>query len=167
MAFSSRDQMCITCGFKIPAGKPFIEECGVTKCIYCVSEPKDTHGMYTENENNPPDNQWKPRLLEAAIEATTGARNKDYGNPWENHNRTAELWAFWLRNSKGIDVILTDLDVCMFNMLQKISRLTNGVEHYDSWVDLAGYAGNAGVCMDVHSGKIKVSGVPQDEIGEL
>lgn len=127
---------------------------------------KDAHGMYTE-QSQPATNQWTPRLLEAAIEATTGARNADYGNPWDNHNRTAELWSFWLRHSKGIDVILTDLDVCMFNMLQKISRLTNGVEHYDSWVDLAGYAGNAGVCMDVHSGKIKVSGVPQDEIGEL
>jgi hypothetical protein len=97
---------------------------------------------------------WKARLLQEAIEITTSTRNRDYGDPWENHDRTAEIWNWWIKNRFGIDLKLTDLDVCMFNILQKQSRLTNSPEHYDSWVDIAGFAGNAGVCMDHASGRI-------------
>lgn len=165
------------------------------KCLIGMANrkesPKDEHGMYTEPpdespipgpcsncgdpshwrpdcpELRPTPTTWTPRLLEEAIAAVSGARNKDYGNPWENHQRTAELIEWWLKHAKGVEVIITDLDVCMINILQKASRLSHDPEHWDGWKDIAGYAGNAGVCMDVHDGKIKVSGVPQDEIGEL
>lgn len=34
------------------------------------------------------------------------------------------------------------LDVCAFNMLQKISRLAHTKDHRDSLVDICGYAAN-------------------------
>jgi hypothetical protein len=92
--------------------------------------------------------KWTARLLEEALDAVTGERNRDYGDPWDNHQRTAEAWAWWLKHRHGVDLALTDLDVCMLNILQKQSRLAQTVSHDDSWKDIAGFAGNAGACMD-------------------
>ena len=97
--------------------------------------------------------KWRPRLLQECVDVITGDRNRDYGDPWENHERTAEIFRWWIKSRFGVDVAIGALDVCMFNDLQKSSRLANSIEHWDSWKDKAGYCGNAGVILDHKAGK--------------
>lgn len=40
------------------------------------------------------------------------------------------------------------LDVCAFNVLQKLSRLANTPDHHDSQVDIAGYIANWEMILD-------------------
>lgn len=64
-------------------------------------------------------------------------RREDYGTPAENHARTAALWSAYLGG-----ITITARDVCMLNILQKVSRdAYNGKR--DNLVDIAGYAENA------------------------
>lgn len=70
-----------------------------------------------------------------------GARPQDYGTPFDNHGRTARLWSVYL----GKDV--TPEDVCMLNILQKVSRGINSITR-DTLVDIAGYAANVEMVID-------------------
>lgn len=74
-------------------------------------------------------------ILAEAGDAVHGDRRKDYGSPLENHDRTAKLWSSYL------GVTVTAEDVCMLNILQKISRARHAMKR-DNLVDIAGYAAN-------------------------
>lgn len=82
-----------------------------------------------------------PTILDLADEATRGDRQRDYGHPSDNHGRTAMLWTHYL----GIPV--TADDVCMLNILQKVSRARHKLTR-DTLVDVAGYARNAEMIHD-------------------
>lgn len=75
-------------------------------------------------------------VLAEATKIVDGARRAAYGTPQENHTRTAEMWSTYL----GVKV--TARQVCMLNILQKISRDAHAATH-DNLVDIAGYARNA------------------------
>ena len=68
-----------------------------------------------------------------------GARRESYGHPRDNHSRTAALWSAYL------GVPITARQVCILNVLQKVSRDAHrpGRDHL---VDIAGYAENAQLC---------------------
>jgi hypothetical protein len=74
-------------------------------------------------------------ILAEAGDVVHGDRRKDYGSPLENHDRTAKLWSGYL----GVPV--TAEDVCMLNILQKVSRAKHALKR-DNLVDIAGYAAN-------------------------
>lgn len=89
-----------------------------------------------------PREAYPPRpksALQLATEAVYGDRNKDYGEPIDNHTRTARLWSEYL----GVEI--TARQVCMMNVLQKVSRDAHLAGH-DNLVDIAGYAENAHLC---------------------
>jgi hypothetical protein len=67
---------------------------------------------------------------------TVRERGTVYGDPLENHGTTAALWSAYLR------VPITAEDVCVLNILQKISRIREQPRHEDSWLDVIGYAIN-------------------------
>lgn len=75
-----------------------------------------------------------------AIRNVCDDRNADYGDPQDNHQRTALLWNAYLEAMPELD--LSPTDVCALNIAQKLSRLLNGY-HRDSWLDIIGYALNA------------------------
>lgn len=81
-------------------------------------------------------------ILDEAKAAVEGARHKDYGHPSVNHGCTAAMVEAYLRRRYGGSVSFDAIDVCAFNILQKISRLANSPSHHDSLVDIAGYAEN-------------------------
>lgn len=84
-------------------------------------------------------------ILDEAAEIVAGARRQDYGTPRQNHSRTAALMNAYLATIEESEGGLSDIDafdVCMLNILQKISRLTHRRTR-DSLVDIAGYAANA------------------------
>ena len=68
---------------------------------------------------------------------TVNRRKEKYGRPYKNHKRIADLWNAYLR---GIGRPVDPADVVAMMVLVKISRLQESNEHYDSWVDMAGYA---------------------------
>jgi hypothetical protein len=74
-------------------------------------------------------------ILQEAQRHVHGARNEDYGHPLDNHSRTAGLWSTYLNR------VVTPEDVCMLNILQKVSRGMNSITR-DTLVDVAGYAAN-------------------------
>lgn len=85
--------------------------------------------------------------LDIAADLVDGDRNKLYGDPADNHGCTAAMFGAYLRRRYAHFDLVSDLgvfdaqDVCVFNMLQKISRLANAY-HEDCPVDIAGYARN-------------------------
>lgn len=48
----------------------------------------------------------------------------------------------YLRKKYGESQRFDALDVCMFNVLQKVSRLAHTKDHRDSLVDICGYVAN-------------------------
>lgn len=83
-------------------------------------------------------------VLKDADAAINGPRNVDYGHPLDNHRTTAELWNAYLVR-RGVLRPLNNLtldDVCMLNILQKVSRAAGGRITHDTLVDIAGYAAN-------------------------
>ncbi len=74
-------------------------------------------------------------VLMEAEDIIHGDRNQDYGHPLDNHGRTAGFWSTYL----GID--LTPEQVCVMNILQKLSRSMNRMTR-DTLVDVCGYSGN-------------------------
>jgi hypothetical protein len=84
-------------------------------------------------------------VLDEASGIVLGDRRKDYGTPLENHTRTADMVTAYLSNKLRDGVEITPEDVCMFNILQKVSRGANSITH-DTLVDIAGYALNIELC---------------------
>lgn len=78
-------------------------------------------------------------VLDEAASVVLGDRRAFYGPPKINHTRTAAMWSAYL----GVQV--SPHQVCLMNILQKISRDANR-QKIDNLVDIAGYALNAEMC---------------------
>lgn len=89
----------------------------------------------------------RARLLAQAHEITHHDRNANYGNPEDNFQFIANLWNDWLAIS-GRNANFVGADVAMLCMLIKIARLGNNLTHYDSAVDIAGYAACLADCQE-------------------
>lgn len=82
-------------------------------------------------------------ILQEADQITSGDRNRQYGDPLDNHGTTAMLWSTWLYRRHGFLGTLTAEDVCFLNILQKVSRGANGsAVKRDTITDIAGFARN-------------------------
>lgn len=81
-------------------------------------------------------------ILQEAQKLTSGARQKSYGHASDNHTNTANFWSEYLLRKYGLEISLSARDVCMMQILLKISRDANK-ESRDNLVDMAGYARNA------------------------
>lgn len=86
-------------------------------------------------------------IIEQAQVVVSGARQTDYGHPRDNHNCTATMWSAWLSRRYDMPIQLDNQDVCMMNVLQKVSREANKHKD-DTWVDIVGYVLNAAMCKD-------------------
>jgi hypothetical protein len=95
-----------------------------------------THNPGGVNPYHPDSLKSNDSVLAAAERAVRGPRHTTYGSPAENHKRTAELFSSYL------GVTVTARQVCMLNILQKVSRDAHTDER-DNLVDIAGYAENA------------------------
>ena len=113
----------------------------------------------------------RKEILETALELTTGDRNKSYGDPYDNLQRTANIW----KEILGCDVSASQVALCMVGI--KIARLVETPNHLDSFVDGAAYMAIAG---EVYKEKIdeqpktdstevefKISGLSLQEANEV
>ena len=73
------------------------------------------------------------RLLEQSI-STIEERQKTYGSPKENFEYIAKRWSLLLGTT------ITPVQVGLMMLDLKIARLQKNPGHYDSLVDVAGYA---------------------------
>ena len=87
-------------------------------------------------------------ILAKADELVNGDRAKDYGHPLDNHSVTAEMFSAFVARKYGLNVTFQAEDVAVFNMVQKIARLSNSPGHMDSLVDIAGYAATYQMILD-------------------
>jgi len=91
-------------------------------------------------------------LLREASSIVNGPRQRDYGKPEDNHRRTAVLFNAYLNARKVFhpvkdSVQLDAEDVCILNILQKISRHAHSRKH-DNLLDIVGWATNAHIVGD-------------------
>lgn len=82
-------------------------------------------------------------LLQKATEKVTG-KSDNYDTPERSFSRIAHLWTWWL--GREVD----ERDVAAMMMLLKMSRLHSDKNHYDSLLDLAGYAACYGEVVEAH-----------------
>lgn len=81
----------------------------------------------------------KSVILEEAGSITSGARRQQYGPPERNFERIASYWNVYFMNT-GRSVLITPGDVSKMMRLMKEARLDETPDHYDSFVDIVGYA---------------------------
>ena len=72
-------------------------------------------------------------ILQKALD-TVAERGKTYGSPAKDFERVAALWSAYL----GVPITAEQVPGCM--ILLKLSRLAQTPNHYDSILDVAGYA---------------------------
>lgn len=112
----------------------------------------------------------KETILDEAARITSGDRQQAYGHPYDNHGRTAAMFAAY----KGIP--FSREDVIAFNIIQKLSRNFNQIKR-DNYTDIAGFARNGEMIMEreygekagdqpVHRGDDWVSGLRNSRIIE-
>ena len=89
-----------------------------------------------------------PYRIAANAAAVVEARMASYGPPEENHACTAAMWDAYLErrwnaaHRRGEIFTLDAQDVCLMNVLQKISREAN-VRAEDNRLDMQGFTINA------------------------
>ena len=112
--------------------------CGLEVWVDLLSIGSDSHPYRRRADEQVSDDET---VLAEAARITSGTRNKEYGEPKDNHECTADLWNAYLERKHSIAIYLEPRDVCILNILQKISRDAN-MEKRDNLVDICGWARN-------------------------
>lgn len=86
------------------------------------------------------------RLLRKALRLIEGDRNKVYGPPTEDFARTVGMLN--LQGFSRWGKPLEPHDWAAIQITGKLGRLSNTPRHEDSVVDIGGYAGCYGACID-------------------
>lgn len=80
-----------------------------------------------------PEPWTRQRILKEAEKCVCGQREQDYGTPEDNFGRIAEFWTTYMGVEFGT------VDVAIMMALLKIARISENMQHMDSWVDGCGY----------------------------
>jgi hypothetical protein len=81
-------------------------------------------------------------ILDEAKAVIEGPRDKAYGPPGKNFERIAELMSAVLGDKLREQLTVTDVALVMIAV--KLGRLMETPDHWDTWVDVAGYAACGG-----------------------
>lgn len=82
-----------------------------------------------------------PSFLQQADMLINGDRQQDYGDKLQNFSQIAMLWQGTLAAKLAPDASITPEDVALCMIQVKIARLAKKPDHFDSILDVAGYAG--------------------------
>jgi len=93
-------------------------------------------------------------MLESAREIVNGDRQRDYGKPEDNHKCTELMYECWRHHNRiGPHIPKYGIQVCAFNIIQKLSRLAHTPNHTDSLKDIIGYVLNWQMILDAERKK--------------
>lgn len=83
-------------------------------------------------------------LLQRAEATINGPRQKEYGDKLQNFSQIAMIWQGLLAHKlmPGQKILPEDVAAMMIGV--KLARVAKTPDHFDSWLDVAGYAG----CVD-------------------
>ncbi len=95
----------------------------------------------------------REQLLQTAITITAVDRNNTYGKPEDNFKNIADRWSLYLSASIGTEIKLSPTDVGYMMVDMKLARLSTNPTHYDSILDIAGYAACAADCIAAEQNK--------------
>ena len=102
-----------------------------------IREARDYILSLLEKQNadaSPKPEPWtRQRILKEAEKCVCGKRELDYGTPEDNFGRIAEFWTTYMGVEFGT------VDVAIMMALLKIARISENLQHMDSWVDGCGY----------------------------
>ena len=108
-----------------------------TKYDAMTAEPEDFTTLMAEGAKEP---DIKAEIADEAKRIVSGARRSAYGKPEDNFERIARLWQAHFENTGRAEAKVTAGDISLLMVLMKIGRLAESPKHYDSWVDVVGYA---------------------------
>jgi hypothetical protein len=91
----------------------------------------------------------KGKMLLDEAKAVIDARGDHYGPPIENWTRIASLWNAYLEHKLKDGEKITPLDHGLMMDLVKTARLIETPNHWDSYLDKAGYAAASVECFSV------------------
>lgn len=83
------------------------------------------------------------KLVSVLVEAESivnGQRQTDYGDKRQNFSQIAMLWQGLLATKLAPNQAITPEDVALCMIAVKMARLAKSPDHYDSVLDIAGYA---------------------------
>ena len=80
----------------------------------------------------------REEILQEALRLTSTDRQKNYGEPFINHQRIANIWSVLL----SVEITPSQVALCMVGV--KLARLVETPDHKDSFIDMAAYAAIAG-----------------------
>lgn len=87
-------------------------------------------------------------LLHRAHDTIHGERQQDYGDKLTNFAQTAMIWNGILAHKLQDTATITPEDVALLMMGLKMARLAKNPDHFDSILDIAGYAGCMSILQD-------------------
>ena len=106
-------------------------------------KPKAAPAPFSAEETFPTikvgDSSFRDLVLENAQQAINGSRQKDYGDAKDSFTTVGRIWGAILQ----IAPLEPDQVALMLAGL-KMARLAGNLEHWDSWVDMAGYTALGG-----------------------
>lgn len=109
-----------------------------SECLTFTKPKEDTNvNAETETEIEATKSSTRKECLEDAVKCICSDRNNQYGEPEDNFKIIADYWTTYLNG----DELLTAQDVANMMILFKLGRLTVTNGTYDTYVDIAGYAG--------------------------
>jgi hypothetical protein len=91
----------------------------------------------------------KGKMLLDEAKAVIDARGDHYGPPIENWTRIAKLWTAYMSHKLKDGEEITALDHGLMMDLVKTARLIETPNHWDSYLDKAGYAAASVECFSV------------------
>jgi hypothetical protein len=107
-----------------------------------------------------------PSMLQQAEATISGPRQADYGDKLANFSQIAMLWQGVLARKLGADSAITPEDVALCMIQVKVARLSHKPDHFDSILDVAGYAGCYSVLQDERLTAPELPGAIKDSRAE-
>lgn len=103
-----------------------------------------------------------PSFFEKAEHIVNGPRQDEYGYKLTNFSQISMIWQGMLAHKLQPDAAITPEDVALLMIGVKAARLAKSPDHFDSWIDIAGYAGCASILQDERADGMPLPGAIKD-----
>ena len=134
---SFTDALCTEeVSFRLPASVAEAVRLHPEAAVYYMEKIAATMKL-PQTDTAPPE----PSMLQQAEATINGPRQNDYGDKLTNFSQISMMVQGMLAHKLLPDSRITPEDITLIMMLVKMARLAKSPDHYDSILDIAGYAG--------------------------